>query len=158
VISVMVQGRIAHEGSLEHGQELKPFDVQVQRAGGEGFSHNEVNPDDEKNRMLQLWVLPETEGEPASYKLYHPEMGQVTRVYGGENGRTNTFSSKTIMDVAMLKPGQEVIRDGDFLAYLVQGKGTANDTEITEGDLIKGNGLKFKATDESQFILVHVAN
>lgn len=41
VISVMVEGRVMHEGSLEHGNHLQAGDVQVQRAGGEGFSHNE---------------------------------------------------------------------------------------------------------------------
>lgn len=35
VISVMVEGRIAHEGSLEHGQSLEANQVQAQRAGGE---------------------------------------------------------------------------------------------------------------------------
>ena len=54
VLSLMVEGRIAHEGSLEHGQEVSAGQVQVQRAGGEGFSHNEINPDDEKNRMIQF--------------------------------------------------------------------------------------------------------
>ena len=34
VISVMVEGRIAHEGSLEHGQQIETNDVQAQRAGG----------------------------------------------------------------------------------------------------------------------------
>jgi redox-sensitive bicupin YhaK (pirin superfamily) len=67
VISVMVKGRIAHEGSLQHGQNLSGNDVQVQRAGGEGFSHNEINPDDNWNRMLQLWVLPEVPGQTADY-------------------------------------------------------------------------------------------
>ncbi len=33
VISVMVEGRIAHQGSLGHGQDLNTHDVQVQRAG-----------------------------------------------------------------------------------------------------------------------------
>jgi len=65
VISVMVEGRIKHEGSLEHGGSISQYEVQVQRAGGEGFTHNEINPDDVKNRMLQLWVLPEKAGEPA---------------------------------------------------------------------------------------------
>jgi hypothetical protein len=57
VISVMVEGRIAHGGSLEHGQELNPFDVQVQRAGGEGFSHNETNPDDMLGSVTPKTVL-----------------------------------------------------------------------------------------------------
>jgi len=51
VISVMVEGCIKHEGSLEHGQEMQSHHVQAQRAGGEGFSHNEINPDDTENRM-----------------------------------------------------------------------------------------------------------
>ena len=34
VISIMVEGRIRHEGSLENGQELNVDDIQVQRAGG----------------------------------------------------------------------------------------------------------------------------
>jgi len=75
VISIMVAGRIRHEGSLEHGQELNACDVQVQRAGGEGFRHNEVNPDDRPNRMLQLWAVPEQSGLPAGYKTYHPARG-----------------------------------------------------------------------------------
>ena len=83
VISVMVEGNIAHKGSMGHGEDLKINDVQVQRAGGEGFSHNEVNPDGDWNRMIQLWVLPEESGEPASYKVYQPEHGESTRIYGG---------------------------------------------------------------------------
>jgi hypothetical protein len=43
MISVMVEGRIAHEWLLEHGWEMSDTDNQVQRAGGEGFSHNEIN-------------------------------------------------------------------------------------------------------------------
>ena len=58
VISVIVEGRVSHEGSMEHGKDLYAGDVQVQRAGGEGFEHNEINPDNSKNRMLQVWALP----------------------------------------------------------------------------------------------------
>src|SRR5690554_2538523 len=39
VISVMVEGRIRHEGSLQGGQDLSAGTIQVQRAGGEGFTH-----------------------------------------------------------------------------------------------------------------------
>ena len=90
VISVMVEGNISHEGSLEHGQALNTFDVQVQRAGGEGFSHNEINPDNAINRMIQLWVLPEKSGQPAGYKLYTPKWGEISRIYGGSPDQTET--------------------------------------------------------------------
>jgi len=48
VISVIVEGHIDHEGSLKHGQSLDTDQAQAQRAGGEGFSHHEINPDDKK--------------------------------------------------------------------------------------------------------------
>jgi redox-sensitive bicupin YhaK (pirin superfamily) len=83
VISVLVDGRLSHEGSLQHGKNLYSNDVQVQRAGGEGFSHNEINPDENWNRMIQLWVLPEQAGQPADYKVYQPVTGELTRIYGG---------------------------------------------------------------------------
>ena len=155
VISVMVEGRIAHEGSLEHGQELKPLDVQVQRAGGEGFSHNEVNPDDSQNRMLQLWMLPETAGEPAGYYHYQPQWGEVARVYGGKSDQQNIFAAKTIMDVALLNPEQRFSVPGEFMAYLAQGAGTVSGSSASEGDLIRGDNLKFKSSDKTQMVIIH---
>ena len=72
VISVMVDGRISHAGSMQHGQNLDAGTVQVQRAGGEGFSHNEINPDDSENQMIQIWVLPDgLDGLRAAHQRYH---------------------------------------------------------------------------------------
>lgn len=155
VISVMVDGRIAHEGSLESGQGLEAFDIQVQRAGGEGFSHNEVNPDDTKNRMIQLWALPEKSGEPAGYKLYRPQWGDMVRVYGGPTGQNDTFDSHTVIEVGLLNPGQSVQFKTDFLAYITQGKGKANGMDVADGDLLRGGNLEFEAIDKTQLIVVH---
>ncbi|MFQ5598659.1 MAG: pirin family protein [Nitrospiria bacterium] len=154
VISVMVAGRIAHEGSLKHGQILLPFDVQVQRAGGEGFSHNEVNPDDRQNRMIQIWVLPDKPGEPAGYKTHAPKWGEVTRVYGGGTGQTETFASNTFIDIALLKKGQRFKSDRPFMAYLTTGKGAANTFTIQDGDLLRGERLLFEAKEDVQMIIV----
>jgi redox-sensitive bicupin YhaK (pirin superfamily) len=63
VITLMVDGNIKHEGSMQSGKDLSRNDVQVQRAGGEGFSHNEINPDGDWNRLIQLWALPEVAGQ-----------------------------------------------------------------------------------------------
>ena len=75
---------------MGHGASVQADQVQVQRAGGQGFYHNEINPDDQPNRMIQLWVLPETPGEPAGYKVYDLVKGQLVRIYGGrERAVTN---------------------------------------------------------------------
>jgi redox-sensitive bicupin YhaK (pirin superfamily) len=155
VISVMVTGQIVHEGSLEHGQRLRAYNVQVQRAGREGFSHNEINPDDTENRMIQMWVLPETTAEPAGYKLYMPEWGLVTRVYGGSTDQNQTFASNTIIEVALLISGQRVEFTGPLMAYIVNGKGICNgEINVTEGDLISGNHLDITANMKLHIIVV----
>lgn len=155
VISVMVEGRIAHEGSLQHGQEMSCQHVQVQRAGGEGFSHNEINPDDTENRMIQLWVLPERKGEPAGYRLYQPVMGGLTRVYGGSTDQDETFDSHTLMDVGLFEAGDSATVDGDFLAYVTRGSGHINGKAVEEGDLVRGENFTFDASTATQLIVVH---
>lgn len=154
VISVMVEGRIAHEGSLEHGGSLDTYDAQVQRAGGEGFSHNEVNPDDRENRMLQLWVVPEVGGEPAGYKKFSPRWGEIARIYGGEKGNTPSFAAQTTIDVAMLTAGQSVALTVPYLAYVSKGQGSFAETKLTDGDLLGGANGRFTAKTDVQLILV----
>lgn len=155
VISVMVDGRIAHQGSMGHGQDLNINDVQVQRAGGEGFSHNEVNPDNDWNRMIQLWALPEEKGQPASYKVYQPKIGELTRIYGGASSDNHDFPSQTKIEVALLTTGQSTHVDESFLAYITRGDGVANGEEIKDGDLISGDSLQFTASADVQLIVVH---
>ena len=156
VLTFVLEGRVMHEGSLENGQDLSALQIQVQRAGGEGFSHNEVNPDDTENRVLQLWVLPENKGEPAAYKLYQPDWGKVTRVYGGDKNQSETFDSHTLVDVVMMNEGQSFATEGEFIAYLTMGMGTANEQKISEGDLIRDKGLSFTAEKKSQLVLVQL--
>ncbi len=156
VISVMVEGNIKHEGSLENGKDLSPNDVQVQRAGGEGFSHNEINPDGEWNRMIQLWVLPEVAGLAANYKVYKPTTGELTRIYGGEDDSNSDFPAKTKIDVALLGNGQQVEVAESFLAYITRGTGLANKKPVAEGDLFRGDAIKFEAMDDVQLIVIHM--
>lgn len=156
VISLMVEGRIAHEGSLEHGQELLPFDVQVQRAGGEGFQHNEVNPDNQENRMIQFWAVPETRGEPAAYRLYHVDAGERVRVYGGADGQSATFPARTVLEVARPLAQETIDQDTPCFAYIVSGGGQANDAPVREGHMLLDGSLRFVAQQDSLLILAHL--
>ena len=154
VISVIVDGRVDHEGSMKHGQSLIANQAQAQRAGGEGFSHNEINPDNKKNRMLQLWVLPEKKGEPASYKFYDLKKNQLTRIYGGSKAQDETLDSHTIIEVGLLSAKQTLSRTGDILFYLIKGNGHINGKNIQEGDLVRDDSLEFEAVDDSQLVLI----
>ena len=130
-------------------------DIQAQRAGGEGFSHNEINPDDTGNRMIQIWVLPERAGEPAGYKIYHPKEAKLTRVYGGSTDQDVTFDSHTLIDVGLLSVSEKIAVDGPFLAYITRGSGHINGETVRDGDLVRGENFEFSAVEPTQLIVVH---
>ena len=158
VISIMMKGRVSHEGSLEHGQSLNVGEAQVQRAGSEGFSHNEVNPDSTKNRMLQLWVLPDESGQRAGYKHYTLEANGVTRIYGGNKGQSKTFNSQTVIDVVRLSSGEGITFDEEVLAYVSQGKAEFSDENSTfsaqDGDLIRSHKPKITTNSDVEIVVV----
>ena len=158
VISIMMAGRVSHEGSLEHGQSLNTGDAQVQRAGGEGFSHNEINPDNSKNRMLQLWVLPDESGQSAGYKVYTLKEKGVTRIYGGEKSQNDSFDSKTTIDVVRLSSGESIQFDEEILAYVSRGNATFSDEnnnfDAEDGDLIRSYKTQITATDDVEIVVV----
>ena len=157
VITVIVEGQLSHQGSLGNGQHLTAPQVQIQRAGGEGFEHNECNPDATSNRIIQLWVLPDEPGQPADYRVYDPEVGKVTRVFGGDGSDTELLSSRTTIDVAMLETGQEAAFEGPLLAYLAKGRAVVNGVEIRDGDLIRGDEIVIKALEGIQWIVARPA-
>ena len=154
VISVMVKGRINHEGSLEHGQMMNAKQAQVQRAGGEGFSHNEVNPDSEENQMIQLWVLPERSGEKAGYKLYSPKTGELTRIYGGEVGQDKTFDSRTQISVANLEEGNRFEQNTASLVYVSDGEVEIDGARIEAGTLVRSDAFTLVALTSAQVIVI----
>lgn len=153
VISVIIEGRIAHEGTLQEGNIIESNQVQVQRAGGEGFAHNEINLEDKENRIIQMWVTPERAGQSADYKSYTLKQG-VTRVYGGDSNQDETISSSTIVDVGLIDANKTISFDGEFLAYVTVGNGILNGEKVSNGDLIRGNDVTFQAESNSQIIIV----
>ncbi len=157
VITVLLEGRLTHEGSLDHGQSLQNQQVQVQRAGGEGFEHNEINPDLSRTRLLQLWALPETPGEAAEYKLYDLNKNQLMRIYGGKTTQHETFDSHTIIEVGLLDKGCHISKQGEFLAYITNGKAEINGAVVEDGDLIRADSFDLKVTsNELHLTLISV--
>jgi redox-sensitive bicupin YhaK (pirin superfamily) len=157
VISVMLEGSIEHQGSMENGKSMQANQVQAQRAGGEGFVHNEINPDHEENRMLQLWVLPEVAGEPASYKFYDLKKDQMVSVYGGNKSQSATLDSHTIIEVGLLSKNTNITQEGEFIAYITGGEGILNGVEVKDGDLIRDENLDFTVlSDEVHLSLIYL--
>lgn len=152
VISIMVSGEIEHHGSLASGQVLSAGMAQVQRAGHEGFSHNEVNPNSAQNHMLQLWVIPEQPDKTASYQTYHPQPGELTFIYGTE--QTQTLQSDIRISIANFVPAQVVTIEDEALVYISQGEATINNESIAERTLVQDKKIAFTAKTHGQAIFI----
>ncbi|MFT4908002.1 MAG: redox-sensitive bicupin YhaK (pirin superfamily) [Oleispira sp.] len=157
VITIMLEGRLTHEGSMEHGQSMVANQAQVQRAGGEGFDHNEINPDEGRTRLLQVWVLPETAGSNAAYKIYDTDDGQLHRIYGGHPEQTKSFDSHTVIDTGLVYKNFEVNRSGETLLYVVNGEAMVNGQLLKDGDLIRTDVIDLKViSDDAHLTIISV--
>lgn len=164
IVTIVIDGQLSHEGTLEDGSTLKKDTVQVQRAGGEGFSHNEINPDGTKNRITQLWILPEQAGRSADYKYYSVGSNGRHQVYGGSREQTNTLDSATIIEVIKLEANESISFAGEALIYLTEGQAELQETSepggqehtktVEDGDLIRGINVEAKALSKSTMIVI----
>lgn len=155
IISLMVEGRVKHEGTLGNGEMVNENQVQVQRAGGKGLLHNEINPDAKANRMIQIWIIPESSGYEPSYKKYTFKQNSFTRIYGGDVNSKDTFNNHTYVEVGVFSQGEKFSLQKPFLAYMTKGIAMINGEKLKDGDLFRGDLINFESIEDSQIILIY---
>jgi redox-sensitive bicupin YhaK (pirin superfamily) len=149
IVTVMLKGRIEHRGSVGDGTILNTGTVQVQRSGT-GITHNEINPDEEENRLLQIWFLPPKAGLDPDYQTFEMSAGNFTTIIGGDG----TFDNASKLEIGKIRGGDSVTTDRHFIAYIAEGEGEANGVPVAEGDLIEGDEMTFRATDGAILMVV----
>jgi redox-sensitive bicupin YhaK (pirin superfamily) len=74
IVTIPLNGSLAHKDSMGHQENIKPNEVQVMSAGT-GITHSEFNASDsEKVELLQIWVFPDKSGHTPRYdqKYFDP--------------------------------------------------------------------------------------
>ena len=109
IISVVLDGGLAHEDSLGNGSVIKPGDVQ-RLSAGRGIRHAEFNASKtDPVHFLQIWIVPEKKGlEPSYEQKTFADLGGGFHLIGARDGRDGAVTIHQDVDLysAKLKPGE----------------------------------------------------
>jgi quercetin 2,3-dioxygenase len=143
IISIVLEGALAHRDSTGGEGVLRPGEVQRMSAGT-GVVHSEFNgSESEMLHFYQIWILPEREGIEPGYeqKFFDPDesRGRLRLLVapGGEDGALNIHQDARLYS-SILEPGQQI----DF--SLTAGRGAW--LQVTRGS-VSLNGVRLETSD-----------
>jgi redox-sensitive bicupin YhaK (pirin superfamily) len=157
IISYVLEGELAHKDTMGNVKGIPPGDVQRMSAGT-GVQHSEFNhAKDATTHFLQIWIMPNVTGIPASYeqKSFAPvEKRGVLRLVASPDGAQG---SVTIHADAAMYAG---LFDGAEAATLALNPARKSYVHLVRGEL-DVNGSRLATGDaalienESQLTLAH---
>ena len=132
IISYVLGGALEHQDSLGTGSVIRPGDVQRMSAGT-GIRHSEFNHSkSEPVHFLQIWIIPEREGNPPSYEQQHFAEAQRRgrlRLVGSRDGRDGSVTIHQDVDLYAA-----LLSEGDQLNHTLQA-GRAGWLQVARGDV-----------------------
>jgi redox-sensitive bicupin YhaK (pirin superfamily) len=146
IVSVVLDGVLAHRDSLGNGSVIRPGDVQRMSAGT-GVQHSEFNPQpDAPTHFLQIWIEPDRLGIPPGYEEKHFDEADARgrlRLIASPDGADGSL---TIHQQARLYAGRFDATERARLAldpgrrayvHLARGRATVNGRVLSAGDALK---------------------
>jgi redox-sensitive bicupin YhaK (pirin superfamily) len=169
IISYVVDGALEHKDSLGTGSVLRKGDVQRMSAGT-GVRHSEFNGSaTEPVHFLQIWVLPEKQGLPASYEEKHfsddDKRGRFRAIVrpGGADGALTVHQDVSVYAGVFAKDDRtsfELAKGRHAWVQVVRGAVSVNGTVLKPGDgaqVSDETKLDFVASEPAEVLLFDLA-
>ncbi|WP_016990817.1 pirin family protein [Flavobacterium sp. ACAM 123] len=169
IITIPLEGDLAHKDSMENTEVIRNGDVQVMSAGT-GVKHSEFNPNkDQRTKLLQIWVFPNQQNVEPRYQ-------QITLNPEERNNKLHQILSPNAEDAGvwihqdawfhLAKFDKEVTttyilkKEGNGVyAFILSGNVTINGQELETRDglgIWDINSLDIKATSDAEFLLMEI--
>ncbi len=143
IVTIVLEGAIAHKDSLGNHAVIRAGDVQRMTAGT-GIAHSEMNPSGhERAHALQLWIIPSERGLTPSYEQRSfPEDRDRNRLVkvasaDGSDGSLRIRQDAAI-EIGRLDEGAAITRAlspaRGYWVQVMRGLIGLNGTEMREGD------------------------
>lgn len=167
IVSIPLEGTIAHKDSMGHTEALVPGDVQVMSAGT-GITHSEYNgsPTDVL-KFLQIWVIPNVRGVEPRYdqKSFDTSAPGIHTVVGPKGGTEPLWIHQDAwFSLVRLEAGSDAVytakRPGNgLLLFVVEGTVSVNGELLGRRDAIgvhEEDRMTMTAADATYAVLIDV--
>jgi redox-sensitive bicupin YhaK (pirin superfamily) len=168
IITIVLEGEIAHEDSLGNKTTIHAGEVQRMTAGT-GITHSERNNTEKPLHLYQLWFLPNKAGLNPSYEQkridFFDAKNELIPLVTGQKVLADVvyMNSNSTVYYGQLKEDKEL----DFqtfdirktLIYLTEGELFVNGVQVLVNDqarVEKVDLISLKAAKDSRFILIDV--
>lgn len=165
IVSVVLEGALAHRDSMGTGSVMRVGDIQRMSAGT-GVQHSEFNASDEDPvRFLQIWIEPSAAGlEPSYAQQYFAAEERADRLQLVASGRPDERALLLHQDVdlywstlsAGAAVGYELAPDRLGWLQVASGAVTVNGQALTQGDGLALTGslaLRIEGTAAAELLL-----
>jgi redox-sensitive bicupin YhaK (pirin superfamily) len=143
ILTVVLDGALAHQDSKGNGSVIRPDEVQRMSAGT-GVTHSELNASkQEPVHLLQIWIVPERDGLPPGYEQRAfpaaERRGRLT-LLASRDGRDGsvTVHQDARLWAAVLDPGtavaHEVAPGRAAWVQVIRGELDVGGTPVEAGD------------------------
>ncbi|NGY36211.1 pirin family protein [Flavobacterium sp. XN-5] len=169
IITIPLEGDLAHKDSMGNTEVIKNGDVQVMSAGT-GVKHSEFNPNDgQRTKLLQIWVFPNKQNVEPRYQQIslNPEerknkIQQILSPNADDEGvwihqdawfHLGKFDKGVKATYNLKKEGNGVY------AFVLSGNVTINGQELETRDglgIWEVNSLTIEAISDAEFLLMEI--
>jgi redox-sensitive bicupin YhaK (pirin superfamily) len=167
IVTYVLSGSLEHKDSLGNGSVIRHGEVQRMTAGT-GVTHSEYNPSPaEPVHFLQIWILPERSGLPASYEQRALDAGSGRlRLVASPDGRDGSLvvHQDAALLAARLGAGERVEHplraERHAWVQVAAGAVDVNGTALRQGDgaaISDESQLVLRATEPSEVLLFDLA-
>lgn len=169
IISIPLEGAVAHKDSMGSSSVIKENDVQVMTAGT-GITHSEFNPNHDLDlKMLQIWIIPRAKGlEPAyAQRVYkHEDRVNQLQLIASPNGADGslTINQDAWLNRIYLEAGKSFSyqmqgsNSGVYL-FLISGELVVDDKTLNKRDameITEATSFEILASADSEILLIEV--
>ncbi len=169
IITIPLEGDLAHKDSMGNESVIKTGDIQVMSAGT-GIQHSEFNPNaTEQTKLFQIWLFPKTRNVTPRYQQITLDpseqknnFAQILSPNANDAGvwihqdawfYLSDFDSGFSKSLTLNKEGN------GFYIITIEGEIEVNDATLEKRDAIgiwETNELVIKATTQSKFLIMEI--